>query len=123
MSKEQRKEFRLSEELYSIGKKRLKVASSLQYFLPGVPCIYYGDEVGMQGFEDPINRRPYPWGKEDKELLEHYRYLGKLREEHKADFCGPMTIESNDGKVIIKRGKLKLEVDAKEITFKIDMIE
>ena len=36
----------------------------------GAPTIYYGDEVGLCGFTDPDNRRTYPWGQEDKELLE-----------------------------------------------------
>ena len=38
----------------------------------------------MEGFEDPFNRRPYPWGREDQELLEWYRSLGQLRHDHSA---------------------------------------
>ena len=37
--------------------------------MPGSPTIYYGDEAGRQGFEDPFNRRTYPWGAEDRALL------------------------------------------------------
>ena len=40
--------------------------------MPGSPTIYYGDEAGRQGFEDPFNRRTYPWGAEDRELLAFY---------------------------------------------------
>ena len=47
--------------------------------VPGVPCIYYGDEAGMEGYRDPFNRLPYPWGKEDNELLNHYKKIGKIR--------------------------------------------
>ena len=43
-----------------------------------MPCLYYGDEAGVQGFADPYNRAPYPWGREDEELLYHYRMLGLL---------------------------------------------
>ncbi|MEE1010625.1 MAG: glycoside hydrolase family 13 protein, partial [Acutalibacteraceae bacterium] len=45
--------------------------------------IYYGDEAGIDGGEDPFNRGCYPWGKEDEGLIEHYRFLGRLRKEHK----------------------------------------
>ncbi len=58
----------------------LKQASLLQYTLMGVPCVYYGDEVGLQGIGDPYNRACYPWGKENTELLAWYQTLGKLRQ-------------------------------------------
>ena len=57
----------------------LKCAMALQYFLPGSPCIYYGDEAGVQGYKDPFNRKCYPWGSEDKDILQFCRFLGKLR--------------------------------------------
>ena len=55
------------------------MASFLQYTLPGSPSLYYADEAGMEGGKDPFNRRSYPWGKEDPELLAHFRQLGQLR--------------------------------------------
>ncbi len=63
------------------GLKKLQMASFLQYMLPGAPSLYYGDEAGMEGGKDPFNRRTYPWGKQNKPLLEHYRRLGQLRKE------------------------------------------
>ena len=54
----------------------------MQFTLPGVPCIYYGDEAGMEGYRDPFNRACYPWGHEDEDLIAWYRYLGLLRQEH-----------------------------------------
>ena len=78
-SKEERRTYRLSDEYYAFAKLRLKAAAILQYTLPGVPCVYYGDEAGVQGFEDPLNRGTYPWGREDDDLVGHYRALGELR--------------------------------------------
>lgn len=66
------------------GKKLLKIASIIQYTVYGIPSLYYGDEAGVQGYHDPFCRLPFPWGKEDKVLFEHYKKLGELRREHKA---------------------------------------
>lgn len=74
----------LSPEQRELGKKRLKLASLLQYLLPGIPCLYYGDEAGMEGYRDPFNRFCYPWGSEDKELLTWYETLGKMRIEQRS---------------------------------------
>ena len=63
---------------------RLLMASFIQYMLPGSPSIYYGDEAGMEGYRDPFNRRPYPWGREDQHLLNHYRRMGQLRRNNPA---------------------------------------
>lgn len=70
---------KLTDEQYALGVKLLKMASLIQYTLPGVPSLYYGDEAGMQGYKDPFNRVCYPWGKENAELVEWYRQLGTFR--------------------------------------------
>ncbi|MCL2061372.1 MAG: glycoside hydrolase family 13 protein [Firmicutes bacterium] len=62
---------------------KLKLATVLQYTLPGNPCVYYGDEAGLEGFEDPFNRRCYPWENQDKKILSRYRRLGKIRTQNK----------------------------------------
>lgn len=72
----------LSAEETARGKRLLRLLSVMQFTLPGVPSIYYGDEVGMDGGVDPFNRGCYPYGREDEELLSHYRFLGQLRKEH-----------------------------------------
>ncbi|MCR5785899.1 MAG: glycoside hydrolase family 13 protein [Eubacterium sp.] len=64
----------------------LKLASLLQMTLPGVPCIYYADEAQMEGFEDPFNRRCYPWGDENEDLLMWYKQLGNLRKDKRGAF-------------------------------------
>ena len=73
----------LDEREYHYGMKLLMAASAMQFALPGVPTIYYGDEAGMQGYKDPFNRRCYPWGKENGELVKWYKKLGKIRNENR----------------------------------------
>lgn len=72
-------ETRLSDEQQKEGVRRLKVAAVLQYCLPGVPCLYYGDEAGLEGYRDPFNRGPYPWGRENETLVEWFVKLGEAR--------------------------------------------
>ncbi len=70
---------RLTSEQRSIAKKRLTLAICLIMTLPGIPSIYYGDEAGMEGYSDPFNRFPYPWGNEDKDILGSYRRFAAAR--------------------------------------------
>ena len=83
-SREQQAERFLSRSQLAQAHERLVLASFLQYMLPGCPSLYYGDEAGMEGHKDPFNRRTYPWGREDRELLAHFRRLGALRKENPA---------------------------------------
>jgi 4-alpha-glucanotransferase len=53
---------------------------ALQIGYVGAPCIYYGDEILMDGYKDPFNRRTYPWGKVSREGAEHLEYVRKLTE-------------------------------------------
>ena len=59
-----------------------KEAAVLQMTFPGAPTVYYGDEAGLCGFTDPDNRRPYPWGREDQELVSLHRELIRIRHEN-----------------------------------------
>ncbi len=74
----------LTRSQYITAQERLLMASFLQYTLPGSPSLYYGDEAGMEGYKDPFNRRSYPWGRENPELLAHYKRLGQLRRQFAA---------------------------------------
>ena len=90
-SREEKAKRRLSRNQWDVAHERLLMASFLQYMLPGCPSIYYADEAGMEGYRDPFNRRPYPWGREDWELLEHYLRLGKLRKKCEAIRLGDIS--------------------------------
>lgn len=68
----------LSDAQYARGRSLLLIAYTLLYFLPGIPCLYYGDEAGVCGWRDPFNRATYPWGREDQWLIEAFRKLGRL---------------------------------------------
>ena len=68
--------------------------------MPGAPSIYYGDEAGMEGHKDPFNRRTYPWGRENPELMRHFRRLGQMRKEIEALRLGDIRFFSaQDGRV------------------------
>ncbi|WP_077325405.1 alpha amylase N-terminal ig-like domain-containing protein [Virgibacillus siamensis] len=64
---------------HALGIRRLKLAAIFQMGYPGAPTIYYGDEVGVTGSKDPDNRRTYPWGNVNEDLLQHYRKIGEVR--------------------------------------------
>ena len=102
-TKEQRLTLRLSGEALDLSLKRVKIASLLQFLLPGVPSIYYGDEVGLQGYEDPMNRAPFPWGEENEDLLSHYRFLGELRKTYKEILLGGMDVREQGELLILHR--------------------
>lgn len=85
----------LDENGYRNGEKLMKMASAIQFTLPGVPSIYYGDEAGMQGYKDPFNRCCYPWGRENEKLIEWYRTLGRIRNENKCFIDGKFEFLSN----------------------------
>jgi len=61
------------------GIERLKTAYGLLVAMPGVPCVFYGDEVGMEGYRDPFCRCPFPWHDMDQDLLAYYRRIGQIR--------------------------------------------
>ena len=81
-SREEKAHRHLSRNQMEVARDRLMMASFLQYTLPGCPSLYYADETCMEGYKDPFNRRTYPWGREDTEILGHFRCLGKLRTQN-----------------------------------------
>ncbi|MEA4823019.1 MAG: glycoside hydrolase family 13 protein [Clostridiaceae bacterium] len=71
--------YRLSPAEYERGKSLLRLATAILYAFSGSPMIFYGDEAGLEGFEDPFNRRGYPWGREDADIMAWYQLLGAVR--------------------------------------------
>ena len=83
-----------------VNKGILRAAVMLQMTWPGAPTIYYGDEAGVTGWTDPDNRRTYPWGHEDRELIEYHRELIRLHKAHKALMTGSLLYLEGAYKVI-----------------------
>ncbi|MBP5467303.1 MAG: glycoside hydrolase family 13 protein, partial [Clostridia bacterium] len=73
----------LDEEEKAVAVHRLKLAAVLQYTLPGVPCVYYGDENAMEGYIDPFCRRCFDWEHLNEDLIGFYQKLGTLRRDYR----------------------------------------
>lgn len=85
------------------NKRLLEFAVTIQMIFPGVPLVYYGDEAGVKGGKDPFNRKPYPWGKEDEDVIKLYKRLMALRNNNEVLKKGSFDIEEYNGLVLIKR--------------------
>jgi 4-alpha-glucanotransferase len=93
VDKEYQANFKLDGYGLEVAWGRATLILGLQMTLPGVPCIYYGDEIGMQGYGDPFCRQCYPWGKEDEidptgVMRERYKNMIALRKMSKAFTIG-----------------------------------
>ena len=104
-------EDKLTRYEYNNGRELEKIASVLQYFLYGVPSVYYGDEAGLEGNLDPYNRRCYDWNGIDADLLKHYKKLGAIRRKRKVFKSGETKIlPSDDNLLIFTRGEGRFAV-------------
>lgn len=106
---ENRADFRLADIDYDLAKKRLMLAAVLQYAMPGVPVIYYGDEAGVQGHTDPYNRAAFPWGREDEELQHFYEKLGLIYNWHPCLKDGSFEVSAYGSSVLIIERKNEFE--------------
>ncbi len=70
----------------------MREAVVMQMTWVGAPTVYYGDEAGVCGFTDPDNRRTYPWGHEDQELIAFHKEIIRIHKEHKALKTGSLNI-------------------------------
>ena len=102
--REYQAQVRLSWEQREFALERLRLAAFLQYTLPGCPCIYYGDDAGMEGCKDPFNRGCYPWGHEDQRFRELFRTLGQLKNNTPALQLGDVRVTlAGGGKIAFLR--------------------
>ena len=87
----------------------LKLLSSMYTVvatLPGLPTVFYGDEAGLEGYGDPFNRMPYPWGQEDTHLLDHYKKVGAIRRKNKVFGQGSFKLlHLDDGLLVFERAE------------------
>ena len=92
--------------------EKLKIAAVLQYTMPGVPCLYYGDENGMEGHIDPFCRRCFDWEHLNDDLIAFYSKLGEIRSEYHNIFKDGEfeAIECDNGFLLYKRVKGESEI-------------
>ena len=123
-SKEERAVFKLSSNELMLAEARLKCAAFLQFVLPGMPCIYYGDEIGTEGFEDPFCRTFFDWQREkDSPIREFYEKLAKMRNKSDVLKYGDVYAECiGDGEICIvrryKNKRLTAYINRKTLRFK-----
>lgn len=83
-----------------INKAVMREAVVIQMTWPGAPTVYYGDEAGVCGFTDPDNRRTYPWGHEDHEMIAFHKEIIRIHKEHKEFLTGSLKYMEGDYNVI-----------------------
>jgi glycosidase/fibronectin type 3 domain-containing protein len=96
------------------GKKRQQIASLIQFTVPGAPTVYYGDEVGITGDDDPDDRRTYPWadkgGTPDQAMFDHYKSLNSLRSSNNAFVNGDFKVLlADDAAGVVAYGRKTLD--------------
>ena len=111
MTKTQMAEYKISVDRLDDAIFMLKVASLLQFTLCGVPSIYYGDEIGMQGYGDPLNRAPFAWSDQNEQVKEWYKLISNIRLTNSAFKDGDFEeVYSEKGVFCYKRSSSDSEV-------------
>lgn len=90
----------LSASSLAWGKKMMRLCYALLYMLPGIPCVYYGDEIAMQGYKDPFNRGFFDWNCQDDELRHTLKKLADARHNCSAFKDGELIFHEASGDVI-----------------------
>ena len=85
----------------TLGIRRLKLAYAILATLPGIPAIFYGDEAGLEGYSDPFNRMPYPWGHENQDILDFYKKIGIIRRKNEVYSVGDFVLNHIDEDLLI----------------------
>ena len=86
----------LTDAQYALGRERFVKAWRLVCALPGMPCLYYGDEAGAQGGDDPFCRGTFPWGREDRELTAEIARINHERLASRAARMGTLRLTASD---------------------------
>ncbi|WMC91211.1 glycoside hydrolase family 13 protein [Kineothrix sp. MB12-C1] len=92
-----------------VNKAVLREAVVVQMTWPGAPTIYYGDEAGVKGFTDPDNRRTYPWGKEDKELIDFHKAIIQIHKRNKEFLTGSVKWYKETPRHVLAYGRFNKE--------------
>ena len=96
----------LSDAQRAKGVCMLKMAYTILSTIPGIPTVFYGDEVGLEGYKDPFNRRPYPWKNQNNLILEYYKKMGNIRRSYDVYTDGDFQLIYIDNEhLIFKRTK------------------
>jgi len=111
MSNDEKTRFRLDHATETLAIKRLKLAVLMQMTFVGVPCVYYGDEIGMQGLRDPFNRKPYTWRCIDPDLLGFYKKAIALRNSTDCLKTGDFNILYADNDVLVYKRQINKAKD------------
>jgi len=125
-NKNERALYKMSKAELEAAIKKLKVASFLQFMLPGMPSIYYGDEIGTEGYEDPFCRGYFDWTRlENNSLLEFFRALCGIKNKYEPIKNGDISFIKNDGGVLIftrqyKNKKMQVAVNLSKEEIPID---
>lgn len=90
--------FEHSEEDYQLGGERQRLAAAIQFSLPGIPSVYYGDEAGMTGLLDPFNRKPF--SERDTQMLAWYQKLAEIRSANPVMSTGDVRFFTTNGNVL-----------------------
>ncbi len=100
---------RIPADQYDAAVRRLLLAYAMIFTLPGVPCVYYGDEIAMQGYRDPFNRAFFDWNSTEERLRGPIRNLATLRKTCDAFQGGSFEIVRAEGDLLQyrRRGKTR----------------
>ncbi len=100
MSNSELASLKMSGEERETAKRKLKLAYGIIAGMPGVPCVFYGDEAGLEGYRDPFCRKPFPWNSIDTDLFEFYRKIGGIRSSYSVFTDGVLDIKLLDEHVL-----------------------
>lgn len=90
--------FKLDELRYNEAKEKFKLATFIQFTLPGMPCIYYGDEIGMYSLSDPFNRQTMKWDAIDYDMLNFFKEICSFRKKYSDNFLKELKFMSHSSK-------------------------